>query len=84
MSYASQPGGDHHGAPGEADGVVPDGVTVFDDDYPAVANLDPALLRALRPAAKRTLPDGSARSAQNTLGIELVSTRSPHARRKHE
>jgi hypothetical protein len=43
--------GDHHGAPGEADGVVPDGVTVFDDDYPAVAKLDPALLRALRQAA---------------------------------
>ncbi len=43
--------GDHHGALGEADGVVPDGVTVFDDEYPAVANLDPALLRALRRAA---------------------------------
>lgn len=36
---------------GEADGVVPDGVTVFDDRYPAVANLDPGLLRALRLAA---------------------------------
>src|SRR4051794_3835486 len=36
---------------GFADGEVPDGVTVFDDDYPAVANLDPALLRALRQAA---------------------------------
>jgi hypothetical protein len=36
---------------GEADGVVPDGVTVFDDEYPAVANLDAALLRALRRAA---------------------------------
>jgi D-alanyl-D-alanine carboxypeptidase len=32
------------------DGAVPDGVTVF-DDYPAVANLDPALLFALRRAA---------------------------------
>jgi D-alanyl-D-alanine carboxypeptidase len=42
---------DHHGAPGEADGVVPDGVTVFDDAYPTVANLDPALLGALRQAA---------------------------------
>ena len=36
---------------GEADGVVPDGVTVFDGDVPAVANLDPALLGALRRAA---------------------------------
>jgi D-alanyl-D-alanine carboxypeptidase len=36
---------------GEADGVVPDGVTVFDDEVPAVANLDPALLGALRRAA---------------------------------
>jgi hypothetical protein len=43
--------GDHQGAPGAADGVVPDGVTVFDEQYPAVANLDPALLRALRQAA---------------------------------
>jgi len=43
--------GDPPGALGEADGVVPDGVTVFDDDYPAVAKLDPALLRALRQAA---------------------------------
>src|ERR671936_642391 len=42
---------DRHGALGEADGVVPDGVTVFDDEFPAVANLDPALLGALRQAA---------------------------------
>jgi hypothetical protein len=39
------------GAIGEADGVVPDGVTVFDDAIPAVANLDPDLLKALRQAA---------------------------------
>src|SRR4051812_39689721 len=39
---------DHHGALGETDGVVPDGVTVFDDGFPAVANLDPELLGALR------------------------------------
>ncbi|WP_329056132.1 M15 family metallopeptidase [Amycolatopsis sp. NBC_01488] len=37
--------------PGEADGAVPDGTTVFDDGVPAVANLDPALLAALRRAA---------------------------------
>lgn len=36
---------------GEADGVVPDGVTVFDDGYPAVAELDAALRAALRRAA---------------------------------
>src|SRR5262245_46570501 len=38
----------HPGALGEADGVVPDGVTVFDAEYPGVANLDSALLSALR------------------------------------
>lgn len=35
----------------EADGVVPDGATVFDDEFPAVANLDPELLQAVRRAA---------------------------------
>src|SRR5436305_1124577 len=38
-------------AAGAADGVVPDGVSVFDTHYPAVTKLDPALLRALRRAA---------------------------------
>jgi D-alanyl-D-alanine carboxypeptidase len=42
---------EHRGALGEADGAVPDGATVFDNDFPAVANLDPALLAALRRAA---------------------------------
>jgi D-alanyl-D-alanine carboxypeptidase len=41
----------HRGSLGEADGAVPDGTTVFDDEIPAVANLDPALLGALRHAA---------------------------------
>jgi D-alanyl-D-alanine carboxypeptidase len=49
---------DHHGAVGEADGVVPDGVTVFDDAFPAVANLDPALLGALRQAATDAAGNG--------------------------
>ncbi|MFI1962927.1 M15 family metallopeptidase [Streptomyces pathocidini] len=40
------------GALGAADGVVPDGTTVFDDGVPAVAKLDPALLKALRQAAR--------------------------------
>jgi hypothetical protein len=39
------------GALGEADGAVPDGTTVFDDEVPGVANLDSALLGALRRAA---------------------------------
>jgi hypothetical protein len=43
--------GDLHGAVGEDDGLVPDRVTVFDNAYPAVANLDPPLLSALRKAA---------------------------------
>jgi zinc D-Ala-D-Ala carboxypeptidase len=43
---------------GEADGAVPDGVTVFDDEYPAVANLDPPLLGALRRAATDAAGDG--------------------------
>jgi zinc D-Ala-D-Ala carboxypeptidase len=40
------------GAVTDADGVLPDGVTVFDDDYPGVVNLEPHLLQALRKAAR--------------------------------
>jgi hypothetical protein len=43
--------GEHHRPLGEADGAVPDGTTVFDETVPGVANLDPALLGALRRAA---------------------------------
>jgi zinc D-Ala-D-Ala carboxypeptidase len=43
--------GEHHGALGEADGAVPDGTTVFDDEVPGVANLDSDLLGVLRQAA---------------------------------
>jgi hypothetical protein len=43
---------------GEAGGAVPDGTSVFDDDVPGVANLDPALLRALRRAANDAAGDG--------------------------
>jgi zinc D-Ala-D-Ala carboxypeptidase len=46
------------GALGEADGAVPDGVTVFDDDIPGVAKLDPDLLGALRQAATDAGRDG--------------------------
>jgi len=49
---------DPHGALGEADGVVPAGVTVFDEQYPAVANLDPTFLSALRRAATDAADDG--------------------------
>ncbi|MCX5536959.1 M15 family metallopeptidase [Streptomyces sp. NBC_00006] len=45
-------------AVGEADGVVPDGVTVFDDTTPAVGRLDPDLLKALRQAATDASGDG--------------------------
>jgi zinc D-Ala-D-Ala carboxypeptidase len=49
---------EHRGALGEADGAVPDGTTVFDDEIPGVANLDPALLGALRQAATGAADDG--------------------------
>ena len=42
---------EHRGALGDADGALPDGATVFDDEIPGVANLDPDLLGALRQAA---------------------------------
>jgi D-alanyl-D-alanine carboxypeptidase len=47
-----------HGAPTADDGVLPDGATVFDDEYPGVANLDPALLSALRRAANDAARNG--------------------------
>ena len=48
-----------HGGPlREDDGAVPDGTTVFDDGVPGVANLDPALLGALRQAATHAAYDG--------------------------
>jgi hypothetical protein len=49
---------EHRGAPGEADGAVPAGTTVFDDEVPGVANLDPDLLGALRRAATDAADDG--------------------------
>jgi zinc D-Ala-D-Ala carboxypeptidase len=74
--------GEHPGAPGEADGAVPDGATVFDDEIPGVANLDPALLGALRQAATDAADDGvelfvdsgwRSREYQNQLLREAVS-----------
>jgi zinc D-Ala-D-Ala carboxypeptidase len=49
---------EHRGALGEAGGAVPDGTTVFEDEIPGVANLDPALLGALRRAATAAADDG--------------------------
>jgi D-alanyl-D-alanine carboxypeptidase len=46
------------GGLGEADGLVPDGASVFDEETPAVANLDPTLLAALRRAATDAARDG--------------------------
>ena len=47
------PQSDHpDGEVGVADGWLPDGVTVFNDDYPGVVGLDPALVSALRHAAR--------------------------------
>ena len=49
---------EQRGALGEAGGAVPDGATIFDDEFPAVANLDRALLDALREAATDAGGDG--------------------------
>jgi zinc D-Ala-D-Ala carboxypeptidase len=50
--------GPHRGPPGDADGAVPEGTTVFDDEIPGVAKLDSHLLRALRRAAADAAGDG--------------------------
>jgi D-alanyl-D-alanine carboxypeptidase len=42
---------DHRAALGQAGGAIPDGTTVFEGGVPGVANVDPALLGALRQAA---------------------------------
>ncbi|NEB37715.1 M15 family metallopeptidase [Streptomyces sp. SID14515] len=51
---------ERRGALDATDGVVPDGVTVLDDEVPAVANLDADLLAALRRAASDAADDGVA------------------------
>jgi zinc D-Ala-D-Ala carboxypeptidase len=57
-SFSEVLGGDRGGTTAEADGALPDGVTVFDDEFPGVANLDPDLLQALREAATDAADDG--------------------------
>ena len=50
--------GDASRTTAEDDGALPDGVTAFDDEYLGVANLDSALLQALREAAMDAADDG--------------------------
>lgn len=50
--------GNEDGRATEADGVLPDGVTVFESAYPGVAKLDSDLLGALCEAAKHAAEDG--------------------------
>jgi hypothetical protein len=50
--------GEHRGLLGEEGGALPGGTTVFDDEIAGVANLDPALLGALRRAAADAAEDG--------------------------
>lgn len=59
-SPSDAPRGGSRGGTGAADGAVPDGTSVFDDAVPGVANLDPALLGALRRAATDAAADGVA------------------------
>lgn len=82
-SFSDALRGQGGGAVTEADGTVPEGVTVFDDRYPAVANLDPNLLQALRAAATDAAHDGvtfyvnsgwRSPKYQNQLLREAVST----------
>jgi len=50
--------GDLRRSPSVADGVLPDDTSVFDDRFPGIANLDPALLAALRQAARDAAVEG--------------------------
>jgi hypothetical protein len=57
-SFGDAVRGPHDDAQGEADGVVPQGASVFDGEFAAVAKLDPSLLRAIRRAATDAAEDG--------------------------
>jgi D-alanyl-D-alanine carboxypeptidase len=57
-SFSDVPRGDRGRTSIEAEGALPDGVTVFDNEYPSVANLNPDLLQALREAATDAADDG--------------------------
>jgi D-alanyl-D-alanine carboxypeptidase len=58
MWPSTSSGRSEHGRALGADGAVPEGASVFDDEIPGVANLDPALLGALRQAATDAAGDG--------------------------
>jgi D-alanyl-D-alanine carboxypeptidase len=58
FSAAASPIDALRGELGEAGGAIPEGVSVFDDSTRGVANLDPALLGALRQAASAAADDG--------------------------
>jgi zinc D-Ala-D-Ala carboxypeptidase len=71
------------GAVTAADGDLPDGASVFDDQYPGVTNVDPDLLQALREAGTDAADDGIELSVnsgwrspvyQNQLLREAIST----------
>jgi hypothetical protein len=57
-SDVKEHGGQHHGALGEAGGAISGDASVFDDELPGIARLDPDLLRALRAAATQAADDG--------------------------
>jgi D-alanyl-D-alanine carboxypeptidase len=61
-SSAASPGRVHRteqrDRPDEADGVLPEGATIFDDRHPGVAKLDRDVLGALRQAATDAAEDG--------------------------
>jgi zinc D-Ala-D-Ala carboxypeptidase len=52
------PRAEHRRSLGQAGGAVPDGTSVFDDEIPGVAKLDPDLLDALRRAASDAAGEG--------------------------
>ena len=57
-TFGDVPGGHLDRATTEDDGALPDGATVFDDEYPGIARLDDGLLQALRNAARKAAADG--------------------------
>src|SRR3954452_17655949 len=68
------PRSEHRGELGEAGGAVPDGTTVFDDEIPGVANLDPALsVRCVRP---QPMPRMTGSSSSSTVAGVRRTTRS--------
>ena len=63
---------------GEADGAVPDHTTVFDDEVTGVANLDPALLGALRRAATDAAGDGVTLDVDSVGAVVPPADGAPH------